>query len=90
MKIITLPGGTERIVHIVAKALMANKESNAGLPVIAVRPATNPYRFIMVEHAEILGPCTLRHTPEDPVPGTDGRAICVLRTIAPVKIRIKD
>lgn len=81
-----LKGGKERIIHILAKVLGENLANGLDKPCTAIRDAANPDKYIVVRHVDILGPSSIRLTPEDPIPGTDGRAICVLRTSAALRI----
>lgn len=82
-----LRGGVRRIVHVLAKALKENNEDKSVVrPVIAIRTERNPSKVLMVFHAEFLGKTTLIHTPNDPVPGTEGRAVCVLRTKGRIRV----
>jgi hypothetical protein len=85
-----LKGGQEWIIHILAKNLKEVDAAGKPLPVVAIRSASSPDKYLVVRHVEILGPSALFHTPEDPVPGTDGRAVCVLRTSAPLRIWVDD
>jgi hypothetical protein len=75
-----------RVVHIVAKNLVANREKGTNLPLVGIRRVADLDRHIVVRHVNILGPSTLVHRPELPLPGTDGRAICVMWTDAALEV----
>lgn len=85
-----LRGGVRRIVHVVAKVLKENIENGTDKPVIGIRRVDNPDKVRMVDGVQILGPSILKYTPDNPVPGTDGRGICVLRTSAPLVIKYRE
>jgi hypothetical protein len=83
----TLRGGLERHIHILGPVLnIRMKTGDHSKPIIAIRPASTPNRIKMYRHIEIQGPSVLMDRPEDPLPGTKGRAICYLRTSAPIKV----
>lgn len=81
-----LRGGKKRIVHVIAKTLAKNMDTGLHQPLIGVRSARNPDQVRVYRHAEILGPSKLMHTPNAPLPGTDGRGICYLVTRAPIRV----
>jgi len=78
------PGGTKRVVHVVAKMLQQNFATGQHRPMVGIRNKNALGKFVLTHHASILGPSQLLHTPQSPLPGTDGRAICVLHTEAPI------
>lgn len=79
---ITLQAGYKRIVHVLASALKENREKGINGPVVAVRDAANPADAKLFDKVIINGPSELSYTPDDPMPGTSGNGVCVLRTDA--------
>lgn len=86
MKVKYLKGGVKRIVHVIAKNLKEVLDSGKKMPMIGVRLESKPDKVLLCHHCEIMGPAKIAATPKKPVPGTDGRGICVLRTTAPLKV----
>lgn len=81
-----LEGGVQRVIHVVAKALKESLDGHPEMRVIGIREESDLTKVIMAKHVEILGNVSLIHTPDDPIPGTDGRGVCVLRTNAPILV----
>lgn len=74
-----LDGGVDRIIHILPKE-MASGEMR-----IAVRLESKPETVeFLCRHIQILGPSYIPHLPDDPIPGTMGRGVLVLRTQGPL------
>jgi len=86
MKTKLLKAGVKRIVHVLAPMLQANLQDGKQRSIIGVRPFENPETLEVYRHAEILGPCSLMHTPEQPLPGTNGRGICYMVTTAAIRV----
>ena len=82
-----LQGGKERIVHVIAKVLGQRiAAGDHSVPMIGVRPAARPEKLSVYRHVEILGESRLLDTPDNPLPGTEGRGICYLVTSAPLRV----
>jgi hypothetical protein len=82
VRIETLDAGPLRIVNVI----FTDKEKKVAM--VGVRRADNPEEVLIARHAEILGACCVYYTPNDPVPGTNGRGICVMRTTAAICVYI--
>jgi hypothetical protein len=83
-----LKGGVPRIVHVVAKVLRQNMDTGSDKPMIGVRRSVNPEEVTLYRHVEMLGPSVLFHTPDDPLPDTDGRGICYIQTTAALRVYV--
>lgn len=86
MKTKLLKAGVKRIVHVLAPNLQANLQDGKQRSIIGVRPFEKPETLEVYRHAEILGPCSLMHTPDQPLPGTNGRGICYMVTTAAIRV----
>lgn len=76
-----------RVVHVLGPVLgrnLAQPDRSRHEPVVAIRSAANPRVVLVARHVEILGPSAIWYEPGDPLPGTDGRAIAVMHTTAPI------
>lgn len=73
-----------RYINVHAKTLQENRENGKKEPMIAVRSANNPKEERRFHHVEILGDSQISFTPDNPLPNTDGRAICYVHTEAPL------
>lgn len=91
-RVVHLPAGVERIVHVLGPVLARNlkrpHDYASHAPVVAVRDAARPKVAIVARHVEILGPCRIDYTPDQAVPGTEGRAIAVMRTRAELVLHL--
>lgn len=76
----------KRIVHVLGPVLAKNlkrpHDYESHEPVVAVRSLADPRVALVGRHVEILGPCEIWYEPDKPVPGTQGRAIAVMKTEA--------
>ena len=73
-----------RYINVHAKTLQENRETGKKEPMTTVRSASNPHEEKRFHHVEILGPSAISYTPDNPLPNTDGRAICYVHTEAPL------
>lgn len=74
-------------LHVFTPLLMKQIKEGTKFPLNAVRLGSNGYTsLILVDSIQILGPSELRDISHEPLPGTNGRAVCVLFTNSPVKI----
>ena len=83
-----LAGGVKRAIHVLTPALqerLSNKATRK--PVVAIRSALHNYeKFILARGVKIHGPSEMFEDFENPLPGTGGRAVCVLMTEHAVEI----
>lgn len=86
MKQRRLKGGVTRIVHVLAPVLKENMEQGTNKPIVGVRLASKPKRVRAVHGVEIRGKVVLMQDMANPVPGTGGRAVCVMKTSSPITI----
>jgi hypothetical protein len=87
-KTFVLKAGKKRIVHVVAKTLAENLATGTHRPLVAVRRFGDAEPALLARHVEILGPSTLFHTPDAPLPGTSGRGIAYLVTTAALRVHV--
>lgn len=102
MKTKKLRGGVLRCIHVLAPNLVKNLTEGTNLPTIGVRLASKPHKMIFgkpvhnltfdikngVQLPGMMG--TMQFTPKNPLPGTGGRAVCVLRTTLPLICEVDD
>lgn len=80
-----LPGGVKRIIHVFAPALKERFEGNKDNKLCCVRNANNLTRRYMYKKVECLGPSQLVEL-DEPLPGTNGRGICVMVTTEAIRV----
>ena len=85
-----LPAGILRAVHVLTPALQERlKDKTSTLPVIAVRSSNKDYsRMRLYRWVEILGPSFIGEIFDQPLPGTNGRAVAVLFSEYPLQVWI--
>lgn len=86
MKTRRLKAGISRIVHVLAPILKENLENGTKKPMVGIRLESNPGQVRIVQGVEIRGKVTMMPDISNPVPGTGGRAVCVLKTTSPIII----
>ncbi len=79
-----LKGGVARVVHVFVPALTKRFEGEKDNPLCCVRRADNLTRRYLYKKVEFMGAAELSET--DPLPGTNGRGICVMKTTGPLKV----
>lgn len=87
---IFLEGGVLRYINVHAPTLQENRANDKKHPMITVRTQDNADEYENFHHVEILGPSILSYTPDDPLPDTNGRAICYVHTKAALLCVIVD
>lgn len=91
MTVIEMAGGIERYINVAARLLKHNLEGDRAqkieehLPVVCVRNASNTENVLVFDEVEVLGPTHIGYTPNDPLPGTNGRGIAYIVTRSPVR-----
>ena len=83
-----LPAGKRRIVSIHPGHLARNRTEGCCLPAVCVRDDGDADDAVICRDIEILGPSAIYHTPDRPLPSTDGRGVCYLVTEAALRLHI--
>ncbi len=85
MKCHVLPAGVKRYVHVLVSALHHRFQTGEKVQLVCVRSAKRPGAYKLYRKVECLGPASLEEI-ETPLPGTNGRGICVMVTDAPLRV----
>lgn len=82
-----LVSGTLRAVHVYVPALQDRLKNGGAQPVWAVRTKRDGFcRMSLYRKVEILGPCEGVEHFDHPLPGTNGRGVAPLYTMAAIRV----